>query len=86
MKGAAEVTYWRTAAGHEVDFVIEWDRQLLGVEVKSGGSPGHRDAAGLRALLEEHPRHARGGLVVHGGDEAYWLGDNILAVPWWRVM
>ena len=81
-----EVTYWRTAAGHEVDFVIEWQRQLVGVEVKAGKQPTMKDIQGLRAFLAEHPRQARGGVVLHGGDETYWLDDKIIAVPWWRVM
>jgi predicted AAA+ superfamily ATPase len=82
----AEVTYWRTASGHEVDFVIEWRRQLVGVEVKANSQPTLRDVAGMRALLSEHPKAARGGLVLHGGDESYWLDDKIVAVPWWRVL
>jgi hypothetical protein len=28
----------------------------------------------------------RGGLILHGGKETYWLGETILAVPSWRVM
>jgi predicted AAA+ superfamily ATPase len=82
----ASVTYWRTASGFEVDFVLERGRQLVAVEVKSGTRPSMRDVPGLRAFLEEHPRQARGGVVLHGGEESYWLDDKILAVPWWRVM
>ena len=80
-----EVTYWRTAAGAEVDFVIERKRKLLAIEVKSGDAPGPRDAAHLKTFHAEYPE-SRGGVILHGGDESYWLGDNILAVPWWRVM
>jgi hypothetical protein len=29
---------------------------------------------------------ARGGIVLHGGDESCWLDEKIIAVPWWRVM
>jgi uncharacterized protein len=82
----ADVTYWRTASGHEVDFVLEQRRGLVGVEVKSGAQPTLRDITGLREFLNEYPRTARGGVVLHGGDESYWLDDRILAVPWWRVM
>jgi predicted AAA+ superfamily ATPase len=82
----AAITYWRTASGHEVDFVLEFKRQLLGVEVKAGPHPTMKDARGLRAFLEEYPRSARGGIVLHGGDESYWLDEKIIAVPWWRVM
>ena len=82
----AAITYWRTAAGHEVDFVLERQRQLLGVEVKAGSHPTMQDVRGLRAFLEEYPRSARGAIVLHGGDEIYWLDEKIIAVPWWRVM
>jgi predicted AAA+ superfamily ATPase len=82
----AAVTYWRTAAGHEVDFVLERRRQLVGVEVKAGPRPSMKDVRGLNAFLEEHPRSARGAVVLHGGDESYWLDKKIIAAPWWRVM
>jgi predicted AAA+ superfamily ATPase len=82
----AAVTYGRTSAGHEVDFVLEHKRQLLGVEVKAGPRPTMKDVQGMRAFLAEYPRSARGGIVLHGGDESYWLDERIVAVPWWRVM
>lgn len=80
-----EVTYWRTAGGAEVDFVIERKRKLLAIEVKAANAPGPRDVVHLKTFCAEYPE-ARGGVILHGGDESYWLGDNILAVPWWRVM
>jgi uncharacterized protein len=82
----AAVTYWRTASGYEVDFVLERGRQLIGLEVKSGAHPSKRDVQGIQAFLGEHPRQARGALVLHGGEESYWMDEKILAVPWWKVM
>jgi len=81
-----EITYWRTASGAEVDFVIERKQKLLGIEVKSSGAPTPRDAAHLMTFQAEYRSAARGGLILHGGKEIYWLADTILAVPWWRVM
>lgn len=81
-----EVSYWRTASGIEVDFVLERRRELLAVEVKSGTAPTLRDAASVRRFLDEYGPQVRGALVVHGGDRAYWLTDRVLAVPWWMVM
>jgi predicted AAA+ superfamily ATPase len=75
-------TYWRTSSGHEVDFVIESKNRLVDVEVKAAKQPGIRDISGLRTFLAEHPKQAFGGVVVHGGDESYWLDDRIVAVPW----
>ena len=81
-----EISYWRTASGHEVDFVIERGRALVGVEVKAAERPRLKDVAGLSSFLSDHPRTARGGLVLHGGTESYWLQDRILAAPWWTVL
>jgi predicted AAA+ superfamily ATPase len=81
-----EVTYWRTTANHEVDFVIEWQKQLMGIEIKSGAHPTLKDVHGLQIFLEEYPKRSRGGIVLHGGEDTYWLHDKIIAVPWWRVM
>lgn len=80
------ISYWRTASGHEVDFVIEHGRHLLGVEVKSGAQPRLRDIPGLQALLADYGHSAIGGLVLHGGSESYWLAERILAAPWWAVL
>jgi predicted AAA+ superfamily ATPase len=82
----ASVTYWRTSAGHEVDFVLEREHQLVGVEVKAGAHPTLKDVRGLAAFVQEYPRSARGGIVLHGGEDSYWLDERIIAVPWWRVL
>jgi predicted AAA+ superfamily ATPase len=83
---APSVMYWRTATGDEVDFVIEWKRHLLPVEVKTSNRPRLADARSLRVFLEEYGRRSRAGLLLHTGDEVAWLTDRILAVPWWRVL
>jgi len=44
----AEITYWRTTTGAEVDFVVERGGRLLGIEVKTTARPHPRDARGLR--------------------------------------
>jgi predicted AAA+ superfamily ATPase len=81
-----ELLYWRTSTGNEVDFVIERNGELLGIEVKAGAQPSLRDVTGLRRFLTEYSDTVRGGLVLHGGTELYALAPDILAVPWWRVV
>ncbi len=49
----AEVGDWRTADGFEVDFVVERDGRVLGIEVTGGASPGGSDVRGLSVLREE---------------------------------
>ena len=84
--GAPQVMYWRTASGREVDFVIEWNGQLLPVEVKTTARPRTSDADALRAFREEHGGHSRAGLLLHAGEGVFWLADGVLAAPWWSVI
>lgn len=77
--------YWRTAAGEEVDFVIEWKGRLLPIEVKSTERPRPADARGLLAFRDEYGQVARSGLLLHAGSETLRLAEGVLALPWWRV-
>lgn len=73
--------FWRRRDGVEVDFVIEYGRQILGIEVKCASKLTFRDTSNLQIFLENHPL-AAGGLIVYAGNEIKRMGKNILAVPW----
>lgn len=83
--GAPRVFYWRTSKGAEVDFVIDDGTRLLPVEVKTTAQPSTRDMASMRVFLDDYDR-ASAGLLLHGGDQTFWIARNILAAPWWRVV
>jgi len=82
----AELGYWRTTIGEEVDFVIEAGGRLLPIEVKASGRPRLADATHLRAFRAEYGRKARAGMLLHTGSTLEWLAPDVLAVPWWRVL
>lgn len=82
----AGLFYWRTAAGEEVDFVIEAGRRLLPIEVKTTARPRLGDAAHLRSFRGEYGKKARAGLLLHTGNTLEWLAPDVLAAPWWRVL
>ena len=82
----AEVCYWRTTIGEEVDFVIEAGGRLLPIEVKATGRPRLGDARHLRTFRAEYGKKARAGLLLHTGSTLEWLAPDVLAVPWWRVL
>ena len=82
----AEVLYWRTAAGEEVDFVIEADGRVVPIEIKSIGRPRLSDAAHLRAFRAEYGDQARAGLLIHTGSTLEWIAPDVLATPWWKVL
>jgi uncharacterized protein len=81
-----EVLYWRTAAGQEVDFVVEQEGELLAIEVKATTRPSHRDVVHMRPFREEYGDRVRGGLLLHTGPDTFWITEKVLATPWWRVL
>ena len=82
----AEIGYWRTAIGEEVDFVIETAGGLLPIEVKASARPRLADAAHLRTFRREYGKRSRAGLLLHSGSMLEWLAADVLAAPWWRVV
>jgi len=82
----AELGYWRTSIGEEVDFVIEAGGKLLPIEVKSTTRPRLADATHLRTFRTEYGKKARAGLLLHAGNTLEWLAPDVLAVPWWKVL
>jgi len=82
----AQIGYWRTTSGEEVDFVIDTGLQLLPIEVKATARPRLGDAAHLRSFRREYGTMARAGLLLHTGNALEWLAPDVLAAPWWRVL
>ena len=82
----AEIAYWRTTTGDEVDFVVETPDALLPIEVKATANPRLRDTVRLRTFRKEYPDKARAGLLLHNGESVEWLAPDVLAAPWWRVI
>ena len=76
-----QLSYWRTATGKEVDFVVEQGEKLVAVEAKLTTSPRFSDADGLLLFLEEYPETIQG-ILIHAGSSVKRLHEKILAVPW----
>lgn len=72
------VSYWRTASGIEVDFILG-DAEVA-IEVKATDRPTTDHLKGLRAWREEHPRSR--GILVCRGPRARRTDDGIEIVPW----
>ncbi len=74
--------YFRTQAGHEVDFLLEGPgRKLVGIEVKAAKSLGERDFSALRALSETFDKKLHRGILLYLGDESLSFGRNLFALP-----
>lgn len=83
---SANVYYWRTAGGDEVDLVVDNGGMLLPIEVKSSGQPRVRDARHLLTFQQEYGSDSRAGLLLHTGTTLRWITPRVLAAPWWRVV
>jgi len=81
----AEILYWRTTTGEEVDFVIETAGRLLPIEVKATTRPRLTDAAKLRSFRAEYGKLSRAGLLLHTGTQFEWITSDVLSAPWWAV-
>jgi predicted AAA+ superfamily ATPase len=82
----ADIGYWRTVSGAEVDLVVESGGRLLPIEVKAGSRPRLADAVHLRSFRAEYGRKARAALLLHTGTALEWLAPGVLAAPWWRIL
>ena len=82
----AEVCYWRTTGGEEVDFVLEAGNRLLPIEVKTTQRPSLRDIRHLRSFRAEYSDVSRPGLLLHTGTSVEWIAPDVFAAPWWRIL
>lgn len=74
--------HFRTAAGREVDIVLEAPGgKVVGIEVKAAATVSKADFAGIQALREAAGRKFVRGVVLYLGDNALPFGDDLWAIP-----
>ena len=76
-----QVYFWRTAAGAEVDIVVEWSGRLVPIEVKLSATPLPAMARGIAAFRAAIGNRGAPGYVVHPGDVRSPLGGETIALP-----
>lgn len=75
------VYFWRTAAGTEVDFVVDIGGRLVPIEVKLSATPRPAMAASVKAFRRDMGDAALPGYVAHPGDIRLPLGSGVTALP-----
>jgi predicted AAA+ superfamily ATPase len=79
---AAELYFFRTHSGLEVDLVIEsLDGRIVAVEVKSAASVGKRDFRGLEFLRDQLGERFIRGILLYTGEQVLPAGDRIWVMP-----
>jgi predicted AAA+ superfamily ATPase len=73
--------FWRTATGIEVDVLVERERSLIPVEVKSGATATPAMGRNFGRLRADLGDVVAPGYVVYTGDHRLPLGDGALALP-----
>ncbi len=83
--GRGQMSYLRTRAGAEVDFVLELENRLVPIEAKWTENPSLHDARHLISFLDEQPERAPHGYVVCRCTRPRQLAERVTAIPWWSL-
>ena len=73
--------YWRTAAGAEVDVVIDVQGRLIPLEIKLSATPRLEMAQELHRFRRDFQEKAGPGYVIHPGTMSLPLGPGVVSYP-----
>ena len=77
-----EFFFWRTAAGQEVDIVLEDSAgRMVGIEIKAGATFGGSDVRGLQAIAAAAGKRWVRGVVLYTGTEVIPFEANLHGLP-----
>ncbi len=77
-----KVNFFRKRIGGiEVDFVVELERNAIGIEVKLGDNVDFKDAKNLLRLKEYVPNMVAG-VIIYNGNSIMKIARDIIAIPW----
>ncbi|MFC1586451.1 ATP-binding protein [Fibrobacterota bacterium] len=82
----AELTYYRTRSGLEIDALLSTPRGIMGFEIKARERTVPKDASGLRKIGKALGKKWLGGIIVYRGNKIENLGSGIWAVPSYRLL
>lgn len=74
----AELSYWRTKSGSEVDFVVYGEDVFVAIEVKRSRNVHHTDLRALKAFQEDYPEAQV--CLLYMGQEELKISD-VLCLP-----
>lgn len=80
----AQLFYYRTRSGLEIDFLLQTSRGILGLEVKGRESVVGSDLRSMKRVAAELGGRWLGGVVLYRGRELYEVEPGFWAVPTYR--
>ena len=79
---SAEVYFYRTRSGLELDLLVETDNGVFGIEIKAREKAASGDTRALKEVAKALKEKWLGGMVVYRGDELKHIAEpGIWAVP-----
>lgn len=81
---SAKLFYWRDPDGPEIDWLIEYEGNLLPIEVKLNNNPKSKDTKHLKVFMDEYPK-AENALVVCTTDLNFQIEPNIRAINFQNI-
>jgi predicted AAA+ superfamily ATPase len=82
----AELYFYRTRSGLEIDLVLETQQGIVGMEIKSRATVGSADVRSLREVAAKLGAEWRGGIAIYRGKEIRKIAEpSIWAVPSHRL-
>ncbi len=80
----AKLFFWRDSDGPEIDWLIEYEGNLLPIEVKLKNNPKEKDARHLNVFIEEYPK-AKTGLIVCLAEVPFKVNSKVQALPFEKL-
>jgi hypothetical protein len=80
-----KLSFYRTRSGMEIDFILESIYGLIAIEVKNRSEVSKSDFTNMKRLSEVLGYEWCGGIVVYRGNKIQKFGDNLWAVPSYRL-
>jgi len=78
----AEIYFYRTRSGMELDLLLQTENGIIGMEIKSRKKYSHTDIRVMKEVATRLGREWRGGLLINRGNELKKIADpNIWTIP-----
>ena len=78
---SAKLFYWRDSDGPELDWLIEYDGNLLPIEVKLSHKPNNNSIKHIKTFMNEYKK-ADAGLIISTTEINYQLEKNIEVISY----
>lgn len=81
----ADIYFYRTRSGMEVDLILKVAKGILGFEIKCREAVDFSDRGSLRSFARALGNEWIGGGVIYRGNRLFQMDDNIWAIPSYRL-